>query len=374
MLSRDVVDGFSYRISEEDSSQATPERGWAGSMSDYVWGYVDAVARELYKSHPDRMVSGLAEEYAFGRMLGNNWAFRPAGEGDRFFLEDDPAMTSAFREAAAFFRRLDAELLSGARQTWAEVAVLHDPLSASLCGDAEVRLNLALYKFFFKRGIPFHIVLPDQPVPESVRYLVVFHVGAISDRTLATVKEFATQEGHQVWLAGNTAQNDEWFVPRDKRELAALRSSPGVYFTPEFGETWQRAFLHPIAASASQAAGYVAAQSLELDGADAAVFDAFVGSPDYRPIVQFERPEYVLVHSQRTESGRIVFHSRDQSGSGEVLSGINILLGGGFPAVSGWRIFRPGHAAEALTFSSNSGDRVANLPPFQHYALVVTDA
>ncbi len=60
MISLDVVDGFSARISEEDSSQATPERGWAGSMSDYVWGYVDAVARGIYKSHPDKMVSGLA--------------------------------------------------------------------------------------------------------------------------------------------------------------------------------------------------------------------------------------------------------------------------------------------------------------------------
>lgn len=60
MLSLDVIDGFSGRISEEDSALATPERGWAGSMSDYVWGYVNDVAKELYKTHPDRMVSGLA--------------------------------------------------------------------------------------------------------------------------------------------------------------------------------------------------------------------------------------------------------------------------------------------------------------------------
>ena len=34
----------------------TPERGSAGVMSDYVWGFVDRVARELYKTHPDRKV------------------------------------------------------------------------------------------------------------------------------------------------------------------------------------------------------------------------------------------------------------------------------------------------------------------------------
>ena len=36
--------------------KATPERGSEGVMSDYVWGFVDRVARELYKTHPDRKV------------------------------------------------------------------------------------------------------------------------------------------------------------------------------------------------------------------------------------------------------------------------------------------------------------------------------
>lgn len=60
MISIDVVDGFGRGISETDAGLDTPERGAAGSMSDYVWGYLDSVARELYKSHPDRMVSALA--------------------------------------------------------------------------------------------------------------------------------------------------------------------------------------------------------------------------------------------------------------------------------------------------------------------------
>lgn len=59
LISLDVVDGFSGRISEDDRDQATPERGWKGSMSDYYWGYVNSVASELYKSYPDRLVSGL---------------------------------------------------------------------------------------------------------------------------------------------------------------------------------------------------------------------------------------------------------------------------------------------------------------------------
>ena len=37
--------------------KGTPERGYEGQLSDYVWGYVDRVARELHKTHPDRKVS-----------------------------------------------------------------------------------------------------------------------------------------------------------------------------------------------------------------------------------------------------------------------------------------------------------------------------
>lgn len=35
----------------------TPDRGWAGQLSDYVWNYVDRVAREAYKTHPDKKIT-----------------------------------------------------------------------------------------------------------------------------------------------------------------------------------------------------------------------------------------------------------------------------------------------------------------------------
>lgn len=62
MLSIDLVDGYGGMTSDDPKwmAQLTPDRGWSGSMSDHVWGYLDRVARELYKSHPDRLVSGLA--------------------------------------------------------------------------------------------------------------------------------------------------------------------------------------------------------------------------------------------------------------------------------------------------------------------------
>ncbi|WP_170266753.1 DUF4838 domain-containing protein [Brevifollis gellanilyticus] len=62
MLSIDLVDGYGGMTSDDPKwmAQLTPERGWPGSMSDHVFGYLNRVALELNKSHPDRLVSGLA--------------------------------------------------------------------------------------------------------------------------------------------------------------------------------------------------------------------------------------------------------------------------------------------------------------------------
>ena len=40
--------------------RGTPERGYEGMISDYAWDYVNRVAREVYKTHPDKMISCLA--------------------------------------------------------------------------------------------------------------------------------------------------------------------------------------------------------------------------------------------------------------------------------------------------------------------------
>ena len=40
--------------------KSTPERGHNGTLSDYVWDYVNRVAIELYKTHPDKKITCLA--------------------------------------------------------------------------------------------------------------------------------------------------------------------------------------------------------------------------------------------------------------------------------------------------------------------------
>lgn len=38
----------------------TPDRGYRGALSDYVWGFVNRVAKEVRKTHPDRKISNCA--------------------------------------------------------------------------------------------------------------------------------------------------------------------------------------------------------------------------------------------------------------------------------------------------------------------------
>jgi len=53
-------DGYMMCECDLCKGKDTPGRGWEGQLSDYVWEYVDRVAREVYKTHPDRIISGCA--------------------------------------------------------------------------------------------------------------------------------------------------------------------------------------------------------------------------------------------------------------------------------------------------------------------------
>lgn len=61
MVSIMPQDGYA-RVCECEfcEGKGTPERGWHGGMSDYVWHHVNRVAQEVYKTHPDKLVSCFA--------------------------------------------------------------------------------------------------------------------------------------------------------------------------------------------------------------------------------------------------------------------------------------------------------------------------
>jgi hypothetical protein len=345
----------------------------AGNYRIWVTSWRSSKTGVLPPHPPGGIWACMAEEYSFGGILGNNWALRPAGEGGSFFCEQQPEMAATFCEAAAFFRKLEADLASGPRTTSADVAVLHDPFSASLYGNGEIRLNLALHQYLLRRGIPFHIVFPGRPLPESVRVLVAFHVGAIPDQRLAEIRAFARQPGCQVWMAGHTAQTDEWFIPRNAGDLAALRKSEGFTFSRGFGDTWQEAFEHPVVVQANPES-YFGKRNVSLQEADDVVFDEFFRSSAFRPEVRFLRPENVLVHSQKSRDGRLFIHFRDQSGGGGLVDGVQIRFESGFPKIRKASAAAPGFGLEIIPVNVDGDERSVALPPFRYYALAVLEA
>ncbi|MGD9495766.1 MAG: DUF4838 domain-containing protein [Armatimonadota bacterium] len=61
MVSVSPADGYMNLCEcELCAGKGTPERGISGQLSDYVWDYIDRVAREVYRTHPGRMVSAIA--------------------------------------------------------------------------------------------------------------------------------------------------------------------------------------------------------------------------------------------------------------------------------------------------------------------------
>ncbi len=58
MVSVMMPDGYGSTCQcELCKNKGTPERGTEGSVSDYVWDYVNRVAQEVYKTHPDKKIN-----------------------------------------------------------------------------------------------------------------------------------------------------------------------------------------------------------------------------------------------------------------------------------------------------------------------------
>jgi hypothetical protein len=119
VLNLDMVDGYSGLVADDPdwNAELTPERGWTGSMSDQVWGYVNRVALELQTSHPDRTVCGLA--YGSYRLppakidqLSPNLAVIETRNRMNFW--DEAARTEARETRAAWLKKLP----SGRYFTW----------------------------------------------------------------------------------------------------------------------------------------------------------------------------------------------------------------------------------------------------------------
>lgn len=119
MLAVSPADGFNL-ICQCDlcRDQATPERGGRGWLSDYQWGFVNRVAKEVGKTHPDRYIlSGAYSGYTLPPL--NIDKFEP---NVKVCITNGRPRTEMSEEA----RQASIAL----RQAWAEK--LHTPLAISM--------------------------------------------------------------------------------------------------------------------------------------------------------------------------------------------------------------------------------------------------
>lgn len=61
MISVAPADGYTAICQCEGcTGKDSPERGWYGQLSDYVWDFTNRVAQEVYKTHPDKKITCIA--------------------------------------------------------------------------------------------------------------------------------------------------------------------------------------------------------------------------------------------------------------------------------------------------------------------------
>jgi hypothetical protein len=110
MMSVMPTDGFTAACQcDLCKDKMTPERGWMGQYSNYVWDYVNRVAIEVYKTHPNKKIVGMAyttyllPPTKIQKFSPNLVVCMAQNRGD---LSKSPAMRKAFDEAQARYVEL----------------------------------------------------------------------------------------------------------------------------------------------------------------------------------------------------------------------------------------------------------------------------
>lgn len=163
---------------------------------------------------PDAVFAQLAEAFSYhAANLGANWLLQYAGDGDVVFGDRDD-LREALTEAVGFFRRLYDDLRLHRRRQWARTAVLIDAWSLTLAADTDHDATMKLIETLIARGVPFHIVFDDQPIPDEVDTLIVWQQSCLSDECLAQIDSFP----RKTILAGDVGRFDQWHLPRSESD------------------------------------------------------------------------------------------------------------------------------------------------------------
>ncbi len=315
---------------------------------------------------PGAVWAVMAEECSYHAAVpGNNWMLRPAGDGERL-LADDQARMDAFADASAFFQSVRQLVARGTLRQWGEVGLFVQPLTLSLAAPGDRGALRTAILALLRMGIPAALVLAGQPIPASVRTLLVVQQSCLAEADLRQIADFARHEGHHALVLGQTGRFDAWFLPRHLSAWRAWRAGPGMLCGPEQPLTWGRE---------QDGARYLAADRLaDVQTAQAALAPLLARAHTPRQLTA-TLPTGVLLNVEANDH-QLVAHLRDQAGSGQLIEGCQLHLAAALLQERHLTLLAPGLGPLTLTPtpSANAGMLQVRIPAWRHYAVVVVEA
>lgn len=307
----------------------------------------------------------MAEEFSYApALLGNNWALRAAGDGDRLLM-DQADHFDAFARALNFFRQLHEQAALQGRKSVAELAVLLHVDTLTLAAHKDEPALRALQQELLRRHLPFRFVFTGQALPAETRAVLVWQQSCLPEQTLDELRAFAKQPGRAVLVAGESGRFDEAFVPRNLSDWKNWLANEGIAAYPATGEDF---------ATTATSEQHFGTDITATTPACRSAVDHLLAATHWSPTWTIDAPEHVLVHAEQASDGRMLLHCRDQSGAGQAVEGCSIQ----------WRdevapaeviFYCPVNGQEVqatpLSVKKTVGGRFAlTLPAFEHYAML----
>lgn len=307
--------------------------------------------------------TGLAEEFSYhAAILGNNWLLRATGDGDQMWA-DKSDWRETHGQATHFFRGLHRDLRLGNRNQWAEVGILVDPDTLTQAATTDIPAFRALFAHLLARRVPVLLILDEQPIPESIKALLVCQQSCLSETQLDRIRTFAERPGRTAWIAGETGKFNEWFVARNESRWRAWRQSPG--FVADEGKPLRWAHWNETVGQ------YFGPDTFNITPDAMTQIDGFLDTLRDRMAFHIEAPEHIYVNTETTGDGRLLVHLRDQAGSGKPISGVRVRLGSGLVTEEPVILYQPGTVPQELEPVVQAREHLFLLSEFNHYALLV---
>lgn len=307
--------------------------------------------------------AGLAEEFSFAHgYLGNNWALRPAANGNRLLREHLDKNWRTFCEASRFFLDLETLLSRTPRRQWGEIGLYVDPRALSICPQPDAMLLQVFLLGLLRANVPLKILLRGQSFPAEMHTILLFQQRALEGAELDRLTEFAATEGRELWNIGANGVYDEWCVPRSQNHQAVWMARPHVRSFPLSAGQWLR--------QEGSSAQYFKGQCPQLQETGRRELHAIVDTLKPRQRIGVEAPDGVLSNVETLETGGWLVHLRNLRDE-PICRPVHIFLQHdvpGHPVVTEYSVRAA--AGRPLSCVKENGKLVITVPPFAQYGAV----